>query len=168
MDFSWFRFFIFLFYISYYKNMTIHLETWKIQNKVTWSLCDLRDSSTTCFLVPHQLPELAQTHVHWVGGTIQPSHRLSSPSLTFSLLASGSFPMSMFFTSGGQCIGVSASESVHPMNIQDWYPLGLTGWISLQSKGLSRVCSSTTVQKHQFFSAQLSLWSNSHIHTWLL
>ena len=70
--------------------------------------------------------------------------------------ASGSFPMSQFFTSGGQSIGVSASASVLPMNIQDWFSLGLTGWISLQSKGLSRVLSNTTVQKHQFFSPQLS------------
>ena len=74
-----------------------------------------------------------------------------------SLLASGSFPMSMFFASGGQCVGVSASESVLPMNIQDLFPLGWTGRISLQSKGLSRVFSNTTFQRHQFFSAQLSL-----------
>ena len=84
-----------------------------------------------------------------------------------------SFQMSQFFASGGQSIRVSASASVLPMNIQDWFPLGLTGLtslglISLQSKGLSRVFSNTTVQKHQFFCAQLSLWSNSHIHTWLL
>ena len=71
--------------------------------------------------------------------------------------ASGSFPMSQFFTSGGQSIGASASASVLPMNIQDWFPLGWTGWISLLSKGLSRVFSNTTVQKHQFFSNQLSL-----------
>ena len=71
--------------------------------------------------------------------------------------ASGSFPMSQFFSSGGQNIGVSASTSVLPMNIQNWFPLGLTGWISLQSKGLSRIFSNTIVQKHQFFSAQLSL-----------
>ena len=82
--------------------------------------------------------------------------------------ASGSFQMSQLFTSGGQSNGVSASTSVLPMNTQDWSPLGWTGWISLQSKGLSRVFSNTTVQKHQFFSAQLSLWSNSHIHTWPL
>ena len=79
-----------------------------------------------------------------------------------SFPASGSFPVSQFFTSGGQNIGVSAS--VLPRNIQDWFSLGWTGWISLQSKGLSRVFSSTTVRKHQFFSAQPSLWSNSHIH----
>ena len=82
--------------------------------------------------------------------------------------ASGSFPMTQFFASGGQSIGISASKSVLPMYIQDWSPLGWTGWISLQSKGLSRVFSNTTVQKHQFFGAQLSLQSNSLIHTWLL
>ena len=84
-----------------------------------------------------------------------------------SFPASVSFPMSQFFTSGGQSIGASASTSVLPMNIQDWFPLGLTGWISLQSKGLSRVFSNTTVQKHQFFGAHFSLYSKSHIHTWL-
>ena len=81
--------------------------------------------------------------------------------------ASASFPMSQFFTSGGQSIGTLASASVLPMNIQNRFPLGLTGLI-LHSKGRSRVFSNTTVQKHQFFSAHLSLWSNSHIHTWLL
>ena len=82
-----------------------------------------------------------------------------------SLPASGSFPMNQFFTSA---IGVSASASVLPMNIQDWLPLGLTGCISLESKGLSRVFSNTTDQRHQFFGTQLSLESNSHIHIWLL
>ena len=85
-----------------------------------------------------------------------------------SFPASGSFLMSQFFISGSQSIGVSASASVFPMNIQDWFPLGLSGWISLQSKGLSGVFSNTRVEKHHFFGAQLSLWSNSHIHTWLL
>ena len=85
-----------------------------------------------------------------------------------SFPASGSFHMSQLFTSGGQSIGVSASASVLLMNIQEWFPLGWTGWISLQSKGLSRVFSNTTVQKHQFFCAQLSLQSNSHIYTWIL
>ena len=89
-------------------------------------------------------------------------------SLFQSFPASRCFPVSWFFTSGGQSIGVSASASVLPMNIQDWFPLGWTGWISLRSQGLSRVFSNTTVQKHQFFSAQLSLQSNSHIRTWLL
>ena len=82
-----------------------------------------------------------------------------------SFPASGSFPMSQLFASVGQSI--AASASVLPMNIQDWFPLGWTGWISLQSKGLSRVFSNTTVQKQQFFSTQLSLYSNLHIHTWL-
>ena len=85
-----------------------------------------------------------------------------------SFPASGSYPVNQFFASGGQSIGVSASASVLPMNIQDWFPLVWTGWISLQYKGCSRVFSNTTVQKHQFFSAQLCLWFNSHIHTWLL
>ena len=87
---------------------------------------------------------------------------ISSPVVSFSSCpqsspASGSFPMSQFFTPGGQSIGVSASASVLPMNLQDWFPLGWPGWISLQSKGLPRVFSNTTVQKHQFFSARLSL-----------
>ena len=85
-----------------------------------------------------------------------------------SFPASGSFPMSQFFTLGGQNIGPSASASVLPMNIQGWFPLGLTGLISLPSKGLSRVFFSTTVRKHQFFGTQPSLRFNSHIHTWLL
>ena len=85
-----------------------------------------------------------------------------------SFPASVCFQMSQLFASGGQSIGVSASTSVLPMNTQDWSPLGWTGWISLQSKGLSRVFSNTTVQKYQFFNVQLSLWSNSHIHMWLL
>ena len=83
-----------------------------------------------------------------------------------SLPASGSFPVSQFFASGGQSIGASTSASGLPMNIQDWSPLGWTGWISLQSKGLSRVFFNTTVQKHQFFGAQPISQSNSHIHTW--
>ena len=96
---------------------------------------------------------------------------ISSSVVTFSshlqsFPASGSFPMSQSFTSGGQRTGVSASASVLPMNIQDWSPLGWTGWISFKSKELSRVFSNITVQKHQFFCAQLSLWSNSHIHPW--
>ena len=84
-----------------------------------------------------------------------------------SFPASASFPMSKLFASGGQSTGVSASTSVLPMNIQDWFPLGWTGLISLLSKELSRVSSNTTVQRHQFFSSQPSLQSNSHIHTWL-
>ena len=85
-----------------------------------------------------------------------------------SLPVSGSFPMSQLFAWGGQSTGVSASTLVLPMNTQHWSPLGWTGWISLQSKGLSRVFSNTTVQKHHFFGTQLSSQSNSHIHTWPL
>ena len=83
-----------------------------------------------------------------------------------SFPASGSFPVSHLFTSDDQSIGASASASVFPVNIQSWFPLGVTGWVSLLSKGLSRVFSNTTVKKHQFFSAQPSSQSNSHIHKW--
>ena len=116
------------------------------------------------FPVHHQLPEPAQTHVHQVSDAIQPSHPvIPFSSCLQSFPASGSFQMSQFFASGGQSIGASAS--VLSINIQDLFPLGWTGWISLQSKGLSRVFSNTLVQRHQFFGAQLPLWSNSHIPT---
>ena len=94
-----------------------------------------------------------QTHDHWVSNAIRPSHPLSSPSPVLNLYQQ----MSQLFSSSDQSIGVSASTSVLPMNTQDWSPLGWIGWISLQSKGLSRVFSNTTVQKHQFSSVQLSL-----------
>ena len=96
--------------------------------------------------------------------SVMPSNHLDlfCPCLQ-SFPASGPFPTSQFFSSDGQSIGASAS--VLPVNFQDWFPLGWTGWISLQSKGLSRVFSTTAVQKHRFFGTQLSLWSNSHIHT---
>ena len=101
----------------------------------------------------------------WCHPTISSSVVLLSSCLQ-SFPAWGSFSVSQVFASSGQNIGVSSSASVLPMNIQDWFPLGWTGWISLQSKGLSRVFSNTTVQKHQFFSTQLSSQFNSHIHTW--
>ena len=107
------------------------------------------------FLVLHYLLESAQVHVHWVDDAIQPSHPLSSPSPAFKLFRHQSFQMSQLFISGGQSTGASASASVLSMNIQDWFPLGLTGLISLQSKGLSKVFSNTTVQKHQFLNASL-------------
>ena len=103
----------------------------------------------------------------WCHPTISSSVVLFNSCLQ-SFPASGSFPMSQFFASGSQSIKVSASTPVLPMNIQDWFPLGLVGLISLLSKGLSRVFSSTTIQKHQFFGTQPSLWSSSHIYTWLL
>ena len=119
-------------------------------------------------ILPYLL-KFAQIHVRWVGDVIQPSHACCHLLLGHqSFPASGSFPMSRLFASGDQSIGALASASVLPMNIQDWFPLGLTGLISLLSKGLWRVFSSTTIQKHQFFGNQPSLQFNSHIHTWLL
>ena len=104
------------------------------------------------FLVHHQLLELAQTHVHRVGGAIQPSHPLLSPSPpAFNLSQHQSLFQGVSSLHHMAKVGVSASASVLPMNIQDWFPLGLTGLLSLQSKGLSRVFSNTTVQKHQSF-----------------
>ena len=122
------------------------------------TLCDLMDCSTPGFPVLHYLLEFAQAHVHWVSDVIQPSQPLL-PSPPQSFPASGSFPMIQLFASGDQSTGASASASVLPMNIPDWFPLGFTVSISLLSKGLSTVLSSTTIQKHQFFSTQLSLWS---------
>ena len=110
---------------------------------------------------PHSWP------LHWWCHPTISSSVIPLSSCLQSFPASGSFQMSQLFASGGQSIGVSASISVLPMNTQDWSPLGWTGWISLQFKGLSRVFN-TTVQKHQFFGAQPSIWSNCHIHTWLL
>ena len=125
---------------------------------------DPMDCSMPGFSVLHYLPEFVQVRVHWVGDAIWPLI-LCHPLLLLpqSFPASGSFPISWLFILGGQSIGVSVS--VRPMNIQVWFPLGLTGLISLLSKGLSRVFYSTTTRKHQFFSTQPSLWSNSHINT---
>ena len=124
-----------------------------------WCLtfCDRMDCRMPGFPVHHQLPELAQTDVHRVSDDSNPT--ISSSVVLFSsrlqsFQASGSFPVSQFFPSGGQSIGASASALVLPTNIQDWFPVGLTSVISLQSKGLSRVFSNTAVQKHQFFSAR--------------
>ena len=123
------------------------------------TLCDSVDSSTPGFPVLYRLPEFSQTHVHWISNTIQTSHPLSSPPASFP--ASGAFPVSQLFASHGYSIGAS----VLPMNIQCGFPLGVTGLISLLSKGLSRVFSSTTVQKHHFLITQPFLWSNSHVCT---
>ena len=131
--------------------------------------CDPMDCSMASFPVHHQLPELAQTHVHWFSDAIQPyivcRPLLLMPSIFPRIRV---FPKGQFFTSGSQSIGVSASTSVLPMNTQEWSLLRWTVWFSLHSKGLSRVFSNTTVQKHQFFGAQLSSQSNFHIHTWPL
>ena len=133
-------------------------------------LWDPMDCSTLGFPVLHHLPESVQTHVHWVDDAIQPSYPLLLPlsSCPQPFPESGSVPMNPLFTLGGQSIGALASASVLPVNIQDWFPLALTGLTSFLSKGLSRVFSSITVQKHQLFSPQPSLWANSHICTWLL
>ena len=134
------------------------------------TLCNPMDCSTPGFPVLHHLPELAQIYVHWVDDI--------NPIISFSVIAfssclqsfpaSGSFPMSQFFASGGQSIEASATAFILAMNIQGWFHLGLTGLISSQSRGLSRVFSKTTVKNHQLFGAQPFLRSNSHIHTWLL
>ena len=148
-------------------------------NSVTqscWTLCYPMDCRTPDFPVHHQLPELTQTYIHQIGDVIQPSHPLSSNHLILChplLLPLSIFPTIRVF-SNESVLPIRwpkyckfNSTSALPVNIQDWSPLGWTGWISLQSKGLSRVFSNTKVRKHQSFSAQLSLQSNSHIHTWL-
>ena len=145
------------------------LEWWK--GSLTWfSSVQFSQSIVSNSLWPHglqntRLPCLSPTPGAYSNSC--PSSRWCHPTISSSVVpfsshlqsfpASGSFPVSQFFKSGGQSIGVSASASVLPMNIQDWFPLGWTGWISLQSKELSRVFSSTTVRKHQFFVGQLSL-----------
>ena len=130
-------------------------------------LCSPKNHSTPGLPVHYQLLEFTQNHVHQVSDAIQPSHPLLSPSPpTLNPTASESFPMSQLFSWGDQSIGVSTLESVLPVNIQGWFPLRLTGWISLKSKELSRVVSNTTVQKHQFFGTQLFSQSNSPIHMW--
>ena len=133
------------------------------------TLCDPMDCSTPGLLVHSQLPQFNKTHIHRVGAKIQPSHPLLSPSPpTYNLSQlQGLFK---WVNSSHQVAKVLEFQLKHQSFqwILNLFPLGWTGWISSQSKGLSRVFSSTTVQKHQFFGAQLSLHSNSHIHTWLL
>ena len=132
------------------------------------TLCDPLNRSTPGLPVHHQLPEFTQTHIHQVSDAIQLSHPLSSPSPPAPNPSQHqSFSLSQLFAWGGQSTGVSALASFLPKKSQGWSS-EWTVWISLQSKGLSRVFSNTTVQKHQFFGAQLSSQSNSHIHTWPL
>ena len=161
---------------------------------ITCKLCNLSKSlyfvqvllKVSCSVVydyfwPHELQHArppCPSPTPGVHSNLCPLSRWCHPAISSSVIlfsscpqshpASGSFPINQHFASGGQSIGLSASASVLPMNTQDWSPLGWTGWISLQSKGLSRVFSNTTVQKHEFFGAQLSSQSNSHIHTWPL
>ena len=136
-------------------------------SQVCPTLCDPMNRSTPDLPVHHHLLEFTQTHTHRVHDAIQPSHPWSSPSPP---ALNPSQPQSLFqwelFAWGGQSTGASASASFLPKKSQGWSPSEWTGWISLQSKGPSRVFSNTTVQKHQFFSAQTSSQSNSHIHTW--
>ena len=132
------------------------------------TLCNPMNCSIPGLPVHHQLPEFTQTHVHWVSDTIQPSHSLPSPSPPALNLSQHQGLLKGVISSGGQSFGVFASAPFLLMNIQDWFPWGWTAWILLQSKGISKVFSNTTVQKHQFFGTQLSLESNSHVHTWLL
>ena len=130
------------------------------------TLCNPMNCSTPGLPVHHQLPEFTQTYVHRLSDAIQPSHPLSSPSPPAPNPSQHqSFPISQLFAWGDQSTGVSALASVLPKKSQGWSPSEWTGWISLQSKGLSRTFSNTTVQKHQFFSTPLSSQSNSHIHT---
>ena len=153
---------------------------WK-KTDTTFSSIQLSHSVMSSSLWPHELQHTRPLcpsptpRVHpnpcpfsqWCHPTIS-SSVVSFSSYPQPFPASGSYQMSQLFAAGGQSTGISASTSVLPMNTQDWFPLGWTGWISLQSKGLSRVFSSTIVQKYQYFGTQLSLLSNSHIHTWRL
>ena len=146
---------------------TFHMYSVSSVQELCPGLCDPMDCSMPgSYPSPTPRAYSNSRSLHWwchptISSSVVPfsSHLQSFPE-------SGSFPMSQFFTSGGQ--NIEASASVLPMNIQNWFPLGWTGWISSQSKGLSRVFSNTTVQKHQFFGTRFSLWSNSHIHIWLL
>ena len=153
-----------IFYLVCFKSLCdpLHFPQFSSVAQPCPTLCDMPGLP-----VHHHLPEFTQTHVHRVGDAIQPSHPLSSPSpCTQSFPAPGSFPMSQLFAWGGQSTRVSALASFLPKKSQGWSPSEWTGWISWQSRGLSRVFSNTTVQKHQFFGAQPSSQSNSHIHTW--
>ena len=159
-------------------NEEIKVET--ISSLITLQFCSITQSCLTlsntmnCSMlglpVHHQLLEFTQTNVHRISYAIQLSHPLSSPSPPAPNPSQHQslFPMSQLLAWGGQSTGVSALASFLPMNTQDWSSSEWYGWSSLQSKGLSGVFSNTTVQKHQFFGAQLSSQSNSHIHTWPL
>ena len=148
-------------------NFTKHFSSVQVSHSVVSNSLRPYESQHTRPPCPSPTPEVYSNSCPW-SWWCHPA--ISSSVVPFSscpqsLPASGSFPMSQLFPSGGQSTGVSASASVLPKNSKDWSPLGWTGWISLQSKGLLRVFSNITVQKHQFFSAQLSSQPNSHIHT---
>ena len=160
--------------VGFFEIIFLHLLRWPCDfcTMFCW------DSSVTqlCLtLRPHGLQHPCPSPFSWVFSNSCPLSQWCHPTISCSVIAffsclqsfpaSGSFPMSQLFTSGGQTTETSASASLLTMNIQDWFLLGLTGLIFLQSKGFSRVFSNTTVQKHQFFSTHPSLWSNSNIHT---
>ena len=164
--------------ISWYIYKSNH---YAVHLKLIDAVCQFSHSVVSDSLRPHELQHArcpCPSQTPRVYSNSCPSSRWCHPVISSSVVpfssclqslpASGSLPMSQLFASGGQSTGVSDSASVLPMNTQDWSPSGWTGWISMQSKGLSRVFSNTTVQKHQFFGAQLSSQSNSHIHTWPL
>ena len=156
----------------------MYLANCKVLSKI-WIICNFVVQWLThveLFVAPWTAPHqaslsftISQNLLKFVSieSVILSKHFISATLLSSSFIGSGSFPVSWLFASRGQSTGASASASVLPMNIQNWFPLGLTSVISLLSKGLSRVFSNATVQKHQFFGVQLSLWSNSHIHIWL-
>ena len=175
-------------YIYFYKSFSLHNKTSTVisnmnflTNKIPWERIVVVQSLSCVqlFATPWTAARQASLSfrerpwvcsnswplTQWCHLTISSSVPSFSP-CPQSFPASGSFPVSQIFASGGQSIGASTSASVLPMNIQDWFPLGWTGWISLLSEGLLRIFSSTT-WKHQSFTAQPSLWSNSHIRTWL-
>ena len=139
--------------IFFFSHVLLFVTPWTVSRLVSLSFTVSQSCSNPCSLSQWCHPTILSSVVPFC-------------SCLQSFLASGSFQMSQLSASGSQSIGVSASKSIPPMNTQDWSPLGRTGWISLQSKGLSTVFSNTTVQKHQFLSAQPSSQSNSHIHTW--
>ena len=143
---------LFLLLLLYWSIVDLQFSQFSSVAQPCSTLCDPMDCNTPGLPVHHQLPEFTQTHVHWVSDAIQPSHPLSSLSPpTFNLSQhQGLFQWVSSLYQVANVL-VSASASVLPMNIQDWFPLGWTGWISLQSNGLSRVFSNTTVQKHKFF-----------------
>ena len=139
-----------------------------VQSQSCLILCDPMNRSTPGLPVHHQLPESTQTHVHWVGDDILPSHPLLSPSPPAPNPSQHQslFQWVSFLHEMAKVLEFQLLASVLPKDTQGWSPSNWTGWISLQSKGLSRVFSNTTVQKHQFFGTQLSSQSNSHIYTW--
>ena len=162
---------LFLFEVSLFKESISLFRSDQIRSvaQSCLTLCNPMNRSTPASLsITNSRSSLRLTSIESVCHPTISSSVVPFSSCPQSFPASGSFPMSQFFASGGQSIGVSASTSVLPMNTQNWAPLRWTGWISLQSKGLSRVFSNTTVQEHQLFGAQLSLSSNSYIHTWPL